>query len=115
MKPAIRSGIFWIIVGVLLIFASLYFESQLSEIVHPSHNPSFIGTCIKALDVVGVALLAIGALNILLETRDWRNYFAELLREIVVEQSYLNTLDKDKLTILQTNVLKALFRDQLID
>jgi hypothetical protein len=115
MKPAIRSGIFWIVVGVLLIFASLYFEGQVSEGVRSSHNPSFIGTCIKALDVVGIALLAIGALNILLETRDWRNYFAELLREIVVEQSYLNTLDKDKLTTLQTNVLKALFRDQLID
>jgi hypothetical protein len=113
MRAPTKSGILWIVVGLLAISVSLHLES-----IHfnpANRDPSLLGTCIKVLDVAGIGLLAIGVLNILLETRDWRNYFSKLLREIVVEQSYLDTLDKDKLTALQTNVLKALFKDQLID
>ena len=33
------------------------------------------------------------------------------MRELVVDQSYLKTLDKDVLSSLQANVLKALFKD----
>jgi hypothetical protein len=113
MNTPTRNGIFWIILGLALIFASLFFEVQSSTNTLVSH--SFSETILKTLDVVGIALFAIGLLNILIETRDWREYFAKALREIVVEQSYLDSLDKEKLTLLQTNILKALFRDQLID
>jgi hypothetical protein len=113
MRSPTQWGVFWIAVGLVAIFAALFFETVYFDPSH--HEPTFLGTCIKVLDVAGVGLLAIGVLNILVETRDWRDYFSKLLREIVVEQSYLDTLDKDKLTALQTNVLKALFRDQLID
>jgi hypothetical protein len=114
MKIQTKTGIFMIVVGVLLVFISLYAEAATFDPAH-INGPTFVGTFIKLVDVVGIAIIAIGALNILLETRDWREYFSKLLREIVVEQSYLDTLDKDKLTVLQTNVLKAVFRDQMID
>src|SRR5262249_13526494 len=115
MKSTTATGVALLILGLLAIFASLYFEALHLDPSHPIAEPTLIGTGIKLLDVAGIGLIATGILNILIETRDWRDYFSRLLREIVIEQSYLDTLDKDKLTALQTNVLKALFRDQLID
>jgi hypothetical protein len=50
----------------------------------------------------------VGLLNIMLETKDWRDYFARRMLELVVDQSYSKTLDNGTLSSLQTNLLKAL-------
>ena len=67
------------------------------------------------LKTVGVALFGIAIFNLALDTREWHKYFEERIKAVLVEQSYLKTLDKSILRSLQTNVLKALFGDQDID
>ncbi len=111
MNTPSKTGAFWIVLGICLVFIALYTENRIA-----SHHPNlFIFTVVKALDVVGIAVFAIGFLNILIETKDWREYFGERLREVVLQQTYLRTLDREALATLQTNVLKAQFKSPDID
>ncbi len=96
--------------GLFLVFVSLYAASDtLPQTVT-------IGTAIWALlKTIGITLFGFGFFTIIIETREWQQYFEKRLQHIVIEQSYLKTLDPDILNSLQTNVLKALFRDPNID
>lgn len=106
-KPIWPTGILGTLIGVVIILLSLIFDS-------PSNGP-YLHTLVKLLDVIGIAIFAVALINILIETKDWSDYFGRRIREIVVEQSYLNTLDRQKLDLLLTGVLKAQFKDQEID
>lgn len=123
MKIAAKSGIFWSVIGITVIFLSLILEALSTGSGSMNENlfasgalaANLLYTLLKLLDVTGIAFLVLGVIHIMIETEDWSNYFRDRMREIVMEQSYLNTLDKDKLTVLQTSVLKAQFEDQSID
>lgn len=108
-------GIFFMVFGLLLIFVSLYFESPASPNHLVERLSNLLQTGLKTLDVLGVAIFAIGAMNVLIETKSWSNYYRERLREIVLEQSYLRTLGVDQLSRLNTEVLKARFKNPSID
>jgi hypothetical protein len=97
MKLSYRYGFAGILVGLLLVFASLYFEILLvGPPVSAQHSAAALGhTALKLLEVLGVAIFGIGFLNIMLETKDWRDYFEDRIKHLVVEQEYLKTLDKD--------------------
>jgi hypothetical protein len=131
-----RYGIVSVIIGLLLIVLSLYWNQaqsyshsrqlvnvlsgkDLTPVVVASllsdHDLDWSEVGISLVQAIGVTVFALGIINIIVETKDWRNYFESRIRDIVIEQSYLQTLDQDILTALQTNVLKALFRDQNID
>jgi len=70
---------------------------------------------VRLLEVTGVACFVLGLIHILVETEGWSDYFRERIQQIVLQQSYLNTLDKDRLTALQASLLKAQFKDPQID
>jgi hypothetical protein len=72
-------------------------------------------SAIKLLDVSGIACLVLGLIHIMIETDDWSEYFRERIREIVMQQAYLDTLDKNRLAVLHASVLKAQFEDPDID
>ncbi len=72
-------------------------------------------TFLDLLASVGIAFVGFGIFGILLDTRSWRDYFGERLKEIVLEQKFLDTMDIDALRALQVRVMKAFFRDQSID
>jgi septum formation topological specificity factor MinE len=56
-----------------------------------------------------------GLIHIMVEPVGWSEYFRERLQQIVMEQSYLDTLDRNRLTSLQTSILKAEFKYPHID
>jgi hypothetical protein len=114
-----RYGIVGLLIGLLLVFVSLYLDALLAEKQAAdalgTHAAGLAKILVKLLETLGVTIFGVGLLNIMLETKDWRHYFGGRMRELVVDQSYLKTLDKDVLSSLQGNVLKALFKDQNID
>jgi hypothetical protein len=114
MQSTTKSALIWIALGVLFVLISLVIEfASLTPTETASHAFSFVGY--KFFEIIGIAVFAVGCINLSIEARDWSEYFGRRIREIVVEQSYLNTLDKDRLTAIQIAVLKAQFKDQNID
>jgi hypothetical protein len=126
MKLKSKSGIFWVTLGLALIFLSLLLDSiffapsgtpQVSAgaPANPSMVVSLAHSAVKLIDVTGIACLVLGLIHIMIETDDWSEYFRERIREIVMQQTYLNTLDKARLDVLHTSILKAQFGNPDID
>ena len=102
MTVETKSGLFWGAVGIAIILLSIILEAILAaNFPLPPHSAYSISgtvlqTTVKLLDVVGIAVLAVGLIHILIETKDWGDYFRARIREIVLEQSFLDTLDKER-------------------
>jgi len=99
-----------LLVGVVGIFAAAY----VAETTDPS-NGSLSASLINGLTTLSIALMGLGIFGVLLDSKNWREYFGERLKEIVIDNSYLKTLDTSTLKQLQTSVLKAQFNNQQID
>ncbi|WP_196795124.1 hypothetical protein [Mariprofundus ferrooxydans] len=99
-----------LMVGIIGVLTSAYF----AESMNPAPG-SFRSAFATALTTISIALFGFGLFSFALDTKNWREYFSERLKEIVVERKYLESLDQDTLKDLQTNVLKAQFKDQTID
>ncbi len=69
----------------------------------------------KLLDHLAIALFSVGLIAIIIEFRDWQEYFQKRIAETILQQSYLRMLDKDQLIALQTNTLKAFFQVEDLD
>lgn len=117
MKPKTKSGAIWIVIGLALVFFSLLLEATVlkAEILDPGILTSIVWALFKLLDVAGIAFFVLGLIHLTIETEGWSDYFRERVREIVMEQSYLNTLDKNRLETLHSSILKAKFGDEQID
>lgn len=103
-------GVVGCLLGLLAVLVALYIE------VHLHTTTSLLGKVgIEFLKHIGIALLVLGLVGIILDFRDWREYFQERLAEIVVKKSYLTTLDRSQLISLQTDTLKAFFKAEDID
>jgi hypothetical protein len=81
----------------------------------PGDTSSIRHTTMTLLQTLGVTTFGVGILNIVLETNSWRNYLGDRVKDVIIEQSYLQVMDKDALRTIQTNVFKALFKDKTID
>lgn len=99
-----------ILIGVIGVIASIYYVQCESP---KSTTPAWVFS--EALSTVSIALIGFGLFGLLLDAKSWKDYFAERVKEIVIEKSYLDTLDDGTLRDLQTNVLKALFKNPEID
>jgi hypothetical protein len=118
-----NKGACWVVLGLALIFLSLILEVvfYVPDLQHPASSAvTYLGlnllhALVKLLEVSGIAFMVLGLIHLVIETESWSEYFRERLREIVTAQSYLNTLDNDRLRALQTSILKAQFKDQQID
>lgn len=107
-NKALGWGICSVLIGLVAILAALLVE----EIKHLPHIAE-IG--LKLLEHLGIAAIVLGIVSIIVEFRDWQEYFQKRLADIVIERKYLATLDREKLLDLQTDTLKAYFRDENID
>ena len=101
-------GIFLLLFGAICILGSLNWTV-------PKGTSSIQHIGMSLLETLGVAIFGIGILNIILETNGWRNYFEDRLKHIVIDHSYLTSLDDGTLRGIQTGVFKALFGDKSID
>ena len=97
-------------VGVLGVVAAAYY----AEAVAPKSG-TFSSALASGLTTISVALIGYAIFSFALDTQHWREYFAERLKEVVIERDYLETLDYEALKDLQTRTLKAQFRNQAID
>jgi hypothetical protein len=104
-----QQGIICILVGFLLIITECY--------IHVTCKPEkdLYIAALSFLETIGIALAAFGLFSIIIDSGSWREYFASRLRDIVIEQNYLDGLDVDTLKSIQTKVLKAFFHDSTID
>lgn len=109
MAKSVRYGLVLVLLGLLVIFVDLWIDER--STVHAHYE--LLG--LKLVDEVGIALLVLGSVAILLEFRDWTDYFQKRIERIIVEQDYLKKMDNAQLIALQTNTLKAFFRTNDID
>jgi hypothetical protein len=98
-----------ILFGILLTLIALQLSANVQD------RLSCLYTLALALQTIGIALFGFGLFSIIVNSRNWSEYFSNRLRDVVIEQSYLNDLDVDTLKSLQVKVLKAFFRDPNID
>jgi len=98
-----------VLLGVVIALVMQYIHATQSNLTH------FENTLVNFASGLGFALISIGIVGIVLEFRDWRQYFQQRLAEIIVKREYLNTLDPNELISLQTDTIKAFFRVDDID
>jgi hypothetical protein len=99
-------GIGFLAVGILLTLVGPYVHHELGGLAHAG---------ILLCETLGIALIALAVINMLIEMKDWRNYFERRLQHIVVDRKFIEHLDDDHLKALQVDVMKAFFKDQKID
>ena len=110
MKIGYVYGVIGILAGLLLIATSIHFDPNTVPAQHGIGHAT-----IKLLETIGVTLFGLGMLNLVLETKDWRDYFERRLQNLVLDQTYLGTMDAEALRSLQVKLLKAQVKDQHID
>ena len=72
-------------------------------------------TSADVLKDLGIAIFIFGLFNILVDLPEWKQYFEERIKQILIQQEYLDELDKDVLRQLETNVLKARFHSAALE
>ena len=103
----------WFVAGLAVMLVAIivakYFEADSGR----THN-YFVNGIVELLNSAGAAIIVIGGINAIIETGHWRRYFEEQLKDIVVQQNYLNTLDKSILSNIHVKLLQAQFKDSTI-
>lgn len=101
-----------ILSGVLLILLSVLLRPD-PKIAETSGY--WMNLLSSLLEVFGTAFLVVGVMNILIEAKDWREYFASRLQEIVINQSYIDSLEGAKLRSMQLSIAKSLYKTSALD
>ena len=102
-------------IGVILLLLELYLSklpppplpSGVAVSAWPPDDLSFWYSFLLFLQAIGIALIGFGFVGMILETKDWRDYFESRIKDIVIQQDYLQNLDSPTLKNLETSVLKA--------
>lgn len=102
------SAIF-VLLGMLVTFLALYLEAATGA------QGELLKAVIGLLQTLGITLVGMGIFNVLIETRDWRDFFEERIKSILINQDYISKLDQPTLQILETKIYKSLFKNQEID
>jgi hypothetical protein len=102
--------------GLVLILLGITcgFGATIWEHAYPT-LPYGLALLHKQLEHLAIALFSVGLIAVLIEFRDWQEYFQKRIAETILQQAYLNTLDRDQLIALQTNTLKAFFKVDDLD
>jgi len=106
-KIITQQGTLLSLLGMLVVFAAILWGT--------GANAELGKTFFLWLQTIGITLFAFGLFSIIVESKNWRNYFESRLKEIVVDHSYLNSLGVEKLKVLQIDVMKAFFKNPHID
>jgi hypothetical protein len=97
-----------------LISLMLLFISWVVDVLDTERAP-WVAILIEALRTLGSTGLAVAALNFWIEAEDWRRYFEERIKSVVVQQDYMKGLDVPTLNNALRNLMKARFRDAAVD
>ena len=103
----------WFLVGLVVLLIAVITEKYSEAGVFEEHK-NLADVIIETLKAAGAAVIVIGGINAIIETGHWRRYFEGRIKDIVVEQNYLNGLDKNTLSNLHVKLLQAQFQDSSI-
>ncbi|WP_332854874.1 hypothetical protein [Duganella sp. S19_KUP01_CR8] len=99
-----------VLLGVIGIISAAYLSEKTTPV-----SGSLLSALASGLTTVSVSLIGFAVFNFAIETKDWKSYFGERIKEVVIENDYLSTLSNDALKETQTRLLKAQFKNQSID
>jgi len=109
-KVVYRWSVFSGFLGLSIILAELYLRS-----ISGSPLPAIEEAGVSLLEIVGLSLFSGGVLILVLQIGDWTRYFEERLKNTVLKQAYLDSLDGDALSELQVKIMKAIYNTPDID
>jgi hypothetical protein len=101
LKTPLITGLFFVLIGIAVWHFS-FLQKQF-----------FINNQ-KLLEFLSHALICVGCVAIILEIPDWRRYFGDRIKDIVMNHSYLNSLNDEQLALLQANLLQSKFKNSEI-
>mgnify|MGYP000044196633 CR=1 FL=1 len=93
----ISTGRTWVLIGFALFLIPNLWNKPLN----------FLESITQFFNQLGFALIAFGIVAIILQFKDWKLYFQRRLKDVVIERSYLNTLNNEQLAALQVETLKV--------
>ncbi|RIJ49100.1 hypothetical protein D1614_05920 [Maribellus luteus] len=64
---------------------------------------------------LGYTIIGLGIISSLIDMPDWRSYFGERLKEIVLDRKYLENLSDKELIGVQRDILKSRYKETGID
>lgn len=99
-----------IVIGILLVFFALQMRYLTNDM-----GMAWKDFSITFLINFGIAIFIFGFFSVVIDTKNWREYFAERLKEIVIEQKYLDKMEEDTLKNLQIKIMKALSGGAAVD
>ena len=91
--------------GISFIIASILLDDFLEA---PTHVAL---VAIHLLSHFGIGLLVLSMLTLVMDIDHWTKYFEKRISKVVMEKGYLQQQDQNSLIKLQTDVLKAYFRN----
>lgn len=97
-------------IGILCIISANYLSSSIDN---KPGDIYFIYS--SSLSSLGISIVLFSLISILMDMDSWKDYFIERLKSILMDHEYLKSLDEKTLKTVQTNVLKAQFKNNNID
>lgn len=98
--------------GIILILLTILCDMAIKKTVPAESTSEFTRKiCIHLVSHIGIGLFVIGIVAIVLDFNHWTRYFEERLTGIVVGKGYLEKLDPNQLINLQTDVLRAYYKN----
>ena len=104
----------WLFGGLVIMLTAIII-AQYSDVAPLNSYKSAVDVLVELLKSVGAAVFVIGGINAVIETGHWRRYFEERLKDIVLQQNYLNGLDTKALSNLHIRLLQAQFKELSIN
>ncbi|HJT66461.1 MAG TPA: hypothetical protein VJ749_08410 [Pyrinomonadaceae bacterium] len=105
-KKAFLWGLGFVSLGIVLILLMVMWEEEYP----PTSLKSKL--TIGLFTHIGIAALLLGVVGIIVEFKNWRDYFEERLASIIQKKEFLRTLERDELKTLIRNVFQAYYRVQ---
>ena len=105
-KKAFLWGLGFVCLGIILIILMVLWEEEYP----PTSLKSKLA--IGLFTHIGIASFLLGVVGIIVEFKNWRDYFEERLASIIQKKEFLRTLERDELKTLIRNVFQAYYRVQ---
>ena len=100
--------------GLALVFLGLFLE-ETNKPAPGEHLEAWKVIGLKLINHLGIAAISIGFVGLILEVRDWQNYFQEQLASTILKRDYIDTLERTELLDLQKKTWKAYYKNANID
>ena len=86
----------------------------ITDILNPEKGFGY-SLLIEGFKTLGVTGFAVVGLNLWIETEDWKSYFENGIKRIVVQQDYISNLEPSTLDNMLRSVMKARFKGVVVD